>query len=123
MIRLYIPAAAFLAGVLLAGPGGWKLKAWQGAAIERDRIAAEAQALRDQSKRIDRAAETYLTQGAKAKAKAEVIDREVIRYVQNPANSAVCIDPDGLRILQDLAAVEQARRQPSPALRGASRPD
>jgi hypothetical protein len=123
MVRLYVFAAVFAAGLAVGGGSIWKVQNWRHAANERDRLAAEAQVQRDQSKRIDRAAESYLTAKAAADSKANIIEREVIRYVQNPANSAVCLDPDGLLILQDAAAAEQARRQPATAVRGANGAD
>jgi hypothetical protein len=113
-------AAAIAAGSFA---GGWQVNGWRHAANERDRMAAEVQAQADQLKRMDKAAVGYIEKKAEAVARHEVIEREVIRYVQNPANSAVCLDPDGLLILQDAAAAEQARRQPATAVRGANGAD
>jgi hypothetical protein len=118
MVRLYVFAAVFAAGLAVGGGSIWKVQNWRHAANERDRLAAEAQVQRDQSKRIDRAAESYLTAKAAADSKANIIEREVIRYVQNPAHAAECIDADGLRILADIAAAENARRSPATAVRG-----
>lgn len=119
---LYTYGATALIAAALAAGGAWKVQNWRFAAIERDRVAGEVQAARDQIKRADRAAEAYIVGSAKEDARERVVIKEVIRVIQDPRMLAECMPSDGLRILADDATAANARRGIAPAVPAASDP-
>jgi hypothetical protein len=111
-------AAALLAGLLAGFGGGWKLQAWRWAAADGVRAEARAEAERLQARAADAAAERHGVELARLAAERRVITREVERVitVESSAAAAVCLGPDGLRIVAAAAGAASAAGQPAPAV-------
>lgn len=104
------PYAVVLAVVAAIAFGGWVGRGWyedsQDLAEERGAQAAIDAAMARESK----IAEKVETRLADLKANERIIDRGVIREIQNPVYRNVCVPAGGLRLLN-----AAARGEPVPA--------
>lgn len=109
-----LTAAALAVGFL----GGVKVEDWRHDAAQlAAQNAATAKFKRDE-KRVDLAAVGH--EDFKAKEEIVYVDRvrTVTKLVARPVYRNVCIDDDGLRLLNDAIAGRPAAGQPAPALPG-----
>jgi hypothetical protein len=115
---LKLLAIATLAAAAGGFGAGW---AWQGArweAADGHRAAADAEAERLQRQSMDRAAARHELERARLAAERRVITREVERVisVEAAAAAAVCLGPDGLRVIAEAVAGARDPGQPAAAL-------
>jgi hypothetical protein len=111
-----LAAAALLAGA--AGFGGaWQLQSLRWEAADGRRAAADAESQRLAQRSADGAATRFEADRARIAAQRRVITREVERVItiEAAAAAAVCIGPDGLRILAEAVAGRDPG-QPAPGL-------
>lgn len=116
-------AAVALAGLLAGFGGGWKVQAWRWAAADGARAEAQAEAQRLQARVADEAATRHEAEKAAIAAQRRTITREFERVItlESAPAAAVCIGPDGMRLLEAAAtgrAVDPG--QPAPTVPGAS---
>lgn len=114
-------AAAVAAAGLAGFAAAWQ---WQGArweAADGRRAAADAEAARLARRGMDEAAGRHEAERARLAAQRRVITREVERVitVEAAAAAAVCLGPDGLRLVAEALAGGGAG-QPAPAVPPAS---
>ena len=114
-------AAATLLAALAGFGGAWQIQAWRWEAAEGRRAAADAEAQRLQRRSMDAAAARHEADRARIAAQRRTITREVERVIvaDAAAAAAVCLSPDGLRLVADAAAGRDPG-QPAPALPAAS---
>lgn len=102
--------AALIAGMLSGGGIIWKVQAWRYDSMELKRQADATQKVRDDIKRIDRAAEGFEAGQADAGIHEVETQKEVIRVVTKPVYLERCLDDDGLRIItSDIDAANNRR--------------
>jgi hypothetical protein len=106
-VTLYVKTAVFLA-VLLAGFfGGWQTRAWKAGADDGRRIKAEgveASRMRAQ---------------AKIEIRYRTITKEVLHVLERPVYRNVCMDADGLRLLNEQISGVGDASQPAATVPGA----
>lgn len=119
LLKLAICAAIFLAGAA----GGIKFQS--GLIAQRDLAANEAQAKATARRvdRIDNAAVAFESDKAKIRTEFLTITKEVERVIQNPVYRDVCLDADGLRIVNASINPATPASQPAPALSGLAGPE
>jgi multidrug efflux pump subunit AcrA (membrane-fusion protein) len=109
--------ALAVAVALAAGVGaGWKVRSWRCAAADAQRLATDAESQRLQVQAATGAAARHEVEKARIAQQRRVITREVDRVitVETAAAAAVCLGPDGLRIVA-AAAAGQLRDTAQPA--------
>ena len=110
------PYAVVLAVVAAIAFGGWVGRGWyedsQDLAEERGAQAAIDAAMERESK----IAEKVETRLADLKANERIIDRGVIREIQNPVYRNVCLPTGGLRLLNAAARGEPVPADPADPL-------
>lgn len=117
-----LAAAALVAGA--AGFGGaWWLQALRWDAADGRRAAAEAESQRLAQRAADDAAARFEAERARLAAQRRIITREVERVitVEAAAAAAVCVGPDGLRLIARAVGADDPG-QPAPALPPADAP-
>lgn len=115
---MYAYAVTALVAASLAFGAAWKTQNWRYASKELERQRVEA---RDQVKKIERGDEAATKhEGFKAKEEVRYVTRtkEVERIVERPVYRNICIDADGLRILNDEIAGREPASEPAPAVPG-----
>jgi hypothetical protein len=114
MPTLYIKLASYALVALLAFAGGWKI----GSALKDRQILAlqtNAQEAREKQLAANRLIEQAQEQKEAIAAALEIernkaaqvitkeVIRDVIKYVQKPSSQSVCLDSDGVRLLNTAA--------------------
>lgn len=100
-----ISAALIILALVAAGSfaTGWRIMGWKNDS-EQAAIDRAAQAIIDKAIANESGIAAKVEQRlAQLKANETVIDRGIIREIQNPIYRNVCIADDGLRILNDIA--------------------
>ena len=108
-------AAALLAG-LLAFAGAWQTQEWRYEAREAQRLEALAETKRMNELAADAGAAGHESDKAAIKTEFITITKEVRRVVEKPIYRNVCLDADGLRILERAISGQPAASQPAPTL-------
>lgn len=111
----YTHAAAALIAAALAATGAWETQNWRYAAIDRDRLAGEAELRRNNQQAADRASVGFEAAQVQIRTEFVPITKEVERVVEKPVYLAQCFDADGLRVL-NAAITGTAPGQPAPAV-------
>lgn len=93
----------------VSAAGTWRVQEWRYAAKERDRLEAEAEGRRINSKAASAAAGGYEQKREQAARASAANDRSIDRVVQDPRYADLCFDADGLRILAAESAGTAAR--------------
>lgn len=112
---------ALAAAVLLAGAAGfggaWWLQSLRWEAADGRRAATDAESQRLAQRAADGAADRFEVERARIAGQRLIITREVERVitVEAAAAAAVCIGPDGLRLIARAVAGDDPG-QPAPAV-------
>jgi hypothetical protein len=118
---LYTPAAAALIAAALAATGAWQVQNWRYGAKEAERLQLVAEQARASIRAADAAATRHEADKQAIRARVRVITQEVDRVVEKPVYRSVCLDADGLRILEAaIAESAPTARQPAPAVPAAA---
>lgn len=119
--RLVALLAALAAYGAACFGAAWQVQSWRWQAADGRRAAADAEAQRLQRRSMDDAAGRHEAERARIAAQRRTITMEVERVitVEAAAAAAVCLGPDGLRLVADAAAGRDTG-QPAPALPAAS---
>lgn len=116
MIWTHVGAAAL--GAVVAGSTAWQVQDWRFGAKEGERL----QAVREQAARNERVADkgaaAHEADRARIRKEFITITQEVERVVEKPVYRNVCLDDDGLRILERAITGESAAGEPASALSG-----
>ncbi len=112
---LYTHAAAALIAAAVAAAGAWQTQNWRYGAIERDRLATEAELRRNNQQAADRASAGFEAAQVQIRTEFVPIEREVERVVEKPVYLAQCFDADGLRVL-NAAITGTTPGQPAPTV-------
>lgn len=93
--------AAWLAGLAIGGWGAWQAQAWRAGAAEAERLQVAAESERAAQRAADDAAARFEAERQRLAARQRVITREVERVITVEAApaAAVCLGPDGLRLV------------------------
>lgn len=115
---IYTHAAAALASLVLGCALGWWVQGWRHDSFElaRQQTARESQRLA--ARAADAASERHEADKAALRAEFKPIYKEVEVVVQKPVYRNVCLDADGLRLLERALRGPGATGQPAPAVRG-----
>jgi len=110
-------AAALLAGLAGGFAGGWKVQGYRWAAADGARAEAQVEQDRMQRRVADESAARHAAELAAIAAQRRTITREVERVVESPVYRNVCLDADGLRLVEAAATGRAADTgEPAPAL-------
>lgn len=96
---IYTHTAVALLAAALTFAGTWKVQNWRFGAKEAARIEAEAEARRNDEKRADTASESHEKAKVKVRTEFQTIYQEVEKIVERPVYRNVCLDEDGIRLL------------------------
>ena len=119
---MYVYAAIMIAGLALGFTGGWTTNGWR---HDAQRAVEHAAAARDLAKRMDRVDEAATAhEEFKAKEEVRYVERvKVVRQlVDRPVYRNVCLDGDGVRLLNDAIAGREGAGQPAPTVPAAAKP-
>lgn len=100
-----ISAALIILALVATGSfaAGWRIKGWKNDS-EQAAVDRASQAIIDKATANESGIAAKVEQRlSELKANETVIDRGIIREIQNPIYRNVCIADDGLRILNDIA--------------------
>lgn len=114
MIWTYVAAAVLAA--MLAFAGAWQTQEWRYGAKEAQRLEALAEAKRMNERAADAGATSHESDKAAIRTEFRTITKEVRRVVEKPIYRSVCLDADGLRILERAISGQPAASQPAPAV-------
>lgn len=103
----YLVVLALIAGIAF---GGWTARGWYEGKRDLVELKAAQAAIDAAMARESKIAEKVETRLADLKANERIIDRGVIREIQNPVYRNVCVPAGGLRLLN-----AAARGEPVPA--------
>lgn len=121
---IYTHAAAALLALVLGFTGGWKVQAWRWGAADAARLAAEAEAARAQRAAQDKASEGHEQDRAQQRVQFQTIYRDIEHVVEKPVYRNVCLDADGLRLVERaIGGPERAASEPAATVPGAGRPE
>ena len=115
---VYTHLAAAIVAAALSGWLTWSAQDWRYGAKEAERLAQVAELARMNAKAADMAAASHESDKAKTKVQFRTIYQEVERIVEKPIFRNVCIDSDGLRVINTALAPKPAASQPAPAVPG-----
>lgn len=115
---IYTHAAAALASLVLGFTGGWWVQGWRHDSFELERQQTARESQRLAARAADAASERHEADKAALRAEFKPIYKEVEVVVQKPVYRNVCLDADGLRLLERALRSPGATGQPAPAVRG-----
>lgn len=113
---IYTHAIAALVALVMGFTGAWKVQSWRFAAAEVARVEHEAEVRRLQARQADTAAGGHEGDRAQIKTEFQTIFSEVERVVEKPVYRDLCLDADGLRLIESATRGGAATGQPAPAL-------
>ena len=98
---------------------GWNVQGWRYRAAEADRLSAQEQKKDERAQQADTASAGAEADRAEIKTQFRTVYRDVEKIVERPVyRDAVCLDPDGMRVLQRaIAASSSPASEPAGALR------
>lgn len=101
---LYTYVATGLIALALGFGGGWKTQGWRWNAAEKQRIEQEAKERQRQLERSHAASTTFEDKRSTNEARYRTVTVTLEKVVDRPVYLNACLDPDGLRILNDQIA-------------------
>lgn len=116
---------AALAAIIFAA-GGWAGMEWhagQDAIAENKRIAATQEINRENAALLNRTSTNFEQDRSKNETRANTITVEVDKIIERPVFRNVCIDADGLRLLNSQIRRDTTTGQPGSAVPGPAAAD
>lgn len=98
---LYTYAATAIVAAALGATGAWKVQGWRAGALEKERVEAVAEQRRMNQRAADQAAEGFEDDKAKTEDRARTIVKWRDKIIDRPVYRNLCMDADGLRLLND----------------------
>jgi len=83
----------------LGAAGAWTIQGWRFDAREAARLEQEREAARANAKTADKASEGHEQAKAEIRTEFKTIYRDVARVVEKPVYKNVCLDEDGIDII------------------------
>jgi hypothetical protein len=114
---IYTHAAVALIAAAAASFGAWQVQSWRYGAREAERLEAQREATRFNTKAADTASASHEADRVEIRTEFVTITQEVERVVEKPVYRNVCIDADGLRQLERaIGGPARAASEPAPAV-------
>jgi hypothetical protein len=113
-VNLTLIAAAVSAAIAFGA--AWQVQDWRHDAAERDRLEQQAKELARRTDRVDIAATAHEADKERIHVQFRTITKEVDRVVEKESYRAVCVDADGLRLLERALANSPAASGSAPAV-------
>lgn len=110
---LYTYAATALVAVAIGFTGGWKTQGWRWDAADKQRIEQEAKERQKQLDRAQVASTTFEDKRTTNETRYRTVTVTLEKIVDRPVYLAACLDPDGLRELNQQIARTADPGQPS----------
>lgn len=118
-MRLYVYVAASLALLAAGATAGWQVQGWRHARLEAQRLEDAAEVKRLRARTADTASGGHEADREQIRTEFQIITKEVERVVEKPVYRNVCLDADGLRILERaIRGGSAATGEPAPAVPG-----
>lgn len=114
---LYTHAAAAVVALAVGFAGGWKTQGWRWDAADKQRTEQEAKERQKQLDRAHTASTTFEDKRATNETRYRTVTVTLEKVVERPVYLNACLDPDGLRALND-----QIRRAADPGQPGLKLP-
>lgn len=115
---IYTHVAAALASLAIGFTVAWWVQGWRHDSMELQRQEAARESGRLAARAADAASERHEADKAALRAEFKPIYKEVEVVVQKPVYRNVCLDADGLRLIERALRGPGAAGQPAPAVRG-----
>lgn len=97
----YTYAATALVAVAIGFTGGWKTQGWRWDASEKQRLEQEAKERQKQLERAHTASTTFEDKRTTNETRYRTVTVTLEKVVERPVYLNACLDPVGLRILND----------------------
>lgn len=115
-------ATAIVAAALSAG-AAWQAQAWRFDALAKQRIEVQIEQRRNDEKAVSAASTSFEQDRAKNETRTRTVYVQVDKIIDRPVYRSVCVDADGLRLLNDQIrrvddASEPGNPVPGPAASG-----
>ena len=117
---MYAYSAACLALLAAGAVAGWQVQGWRHGRIEADRLENEAEARRLNARTAQAASGGHEADREQARVEFQIITREVERVVEKPVYRNVCLDADGLRLIERATRAGAATGEPGDAVPGSA---
>lgn len=117
-MRLYVYTAAALALLTAGAVAGWQVQGWRHGRIEAARLEHEAEVRRLNERGAHAASAGYEADRELVRVEFQTITREVDRVVEKPVYRNVCLDADGLQLLERATRGSAATGEPGDAVPG-----
>lgn len=115
---IYTHVAAALASLAIGFTSGWWVQGWRYDSIELQRQETARESGRLAARAADAVSERHEADKAALRAEFKPIYKEVEVVVQKPVYRNVCLDADGLRLLERAVRGPAATGQPAQPVRG-----
>jgi len=115
---IYTHAAAALAGLAIGFTGGWWVQGWRHDSMELERQETARESGRLAARAAEAVSARHEDDKAALRAEFKPIYKEVEVVVQKPVYRNVCLDADGLRLLERAVRGPATASQPASAVRG-----
>lgn len=112
---IYTHAAAVIAGLAIGFAGAWQTQNWRHGAIEAKRLSAQVEAEKKRDKSSYDASVNFEKGKERVRTVFETIEIKVTEIVDRPVYRNICVDADGLSLLNN-AIAETSPGQPSKPL-------
>ena len=111
-------AWAFVAGLAMGGLGTWKVLDWRAAKAEQKHQKAAFDQFRANERKGRAASADYQKESERERTRFRTIYRDVEKVVDRPVYRNVCLDADGVRIVNAAIGASAAASRSSAAMPG-----
>lgn len=101
---IYTHAAAAIGGAVLAGALAWNVQGWRWDAADKHRLEQETADLRRITEHARQASGTYEDKRTANETRYRTVTVTLEKVIDRPVYLQQCLDPDGLRALNDQIA-------------------
>lgn len=117
-MKLYAYTAAALALLAAGAVAGWQVQGWRHGRLEAARLEHEAEVRRLNARTAQTASAGHEADRERVRVEFQTITREVEIVVEKPVYRNVCLDSDGLRLIERAARGGPATGEPGDAVPG-----
>jgi len=120
---IYSYAATALIAAALSATGAWQIQNWRADAKDKQRIEVQLELRRTQEKAASAASTGFEQDRSKNENRTRTVYVKVDKIIDRPVYRTMCVDADGLRLLNGAIgraddAGEPGRPMPGPAAGG-----